>query len=286
MSFTFRARIAGIVSVALLLLSAPGSLAGTSYQPDAEIRLGSGSYVGDTIVNTTGLAQAVSNSGVVGQKMTFFIRIRNDSCCFADTFKVKRSGLFHEGYRVRYYDAGGTDVTGQINAGTFTTPQLDALGAEEYVMRATVKIRPLATACSHVTRLIIVTSIGDPARKDAVRFAASLDPNCPPTANDDANSITEDAAPDAVFGNVFANDSDPDGDPLTVTSVEAPQYGFFSINVDNGNYSYTLDNTNTAFLTLDDSQTLPESIDYEVSDGHGGTDTATLLITIHGTTDP
>ena len=144
----------------------------------------------------------------------------------------------------------------------------------------------MATACSHVTRLIIVTSIGDPARKDAVRFAASLVPNCPPTANDDANSITEDAVPDAVFGNVFANDSDPDGDPLSITSVEAPQYGFFSINNANGSYSYTLDNTNLAFETLDDGETLLESIEYEVSDGHGGTDTATLMITIHGATDP
>ena len=83
-------------------------------------------------------------------------------------------------------------------------------------------------------RLITVTSVNDLQQKDAVGFSASLDPNCLPSANDDANSITEDATPDTVFGNVIDNDTDPDGDPLTITTVETTQYGTISINVPTG----------------------------------------------------
>ncbi len=173
-----RARIAGLLSVCLLMLSAPGALAGSPYLPDAEIRLGSGSYVGGYIFNETGTNQAVANSGVVGQKLTFFIKLTNrSSSANVDSFRVKRSNGFTNGYRVRYYDAANNDVTWAVTTGTFTTPSL-AAGAE-YVMRATVKIRSLATACSSTSRLITVTSVGNTGNRDAVRFTAALAPFCP-----------------------------------------------------------------------------------------------------------
>ena len=53
----------------------------------------------------------------------FWISIQNDGVA-ADTFKVKRSGFFHDGYKVRYIDANGVDVTGKVNVGSFTTPPL------------------------------------------------------------------------------------------------------------------------------------------------------------------
>ncbi len=75
---------------------------------------------------------------------------------------------------MRYYDAAGTDVTGKVNAGTFTTPEL-ALGGQKYVMRATVKVRSMATEGSSTTRLLTVSSVNAPAFRDSVRFMAALD---------------------------------------------------------------------------------------------------------------
>lgn len=99
----------------------------------------------------------------------------------------------------------------------------------------------------------------------------------------DTASITEDAVPDTVSGNVLANDSDPDT-VLAVTNtgtLSGPSaYGSFSI-ASNGDFTYTLDNGNTTVDALNDGETLTESFDYEVTGGA----TATLTVTIDGATD-
>jgi Bacterial Ig domain len=290
MALTLPARTAGVLAICLLMLGAPGAMAGTSYQPDALIRLGSGSYVGNSIFNTNALNQAVFNTGVIGQKLTFFILIENEGA-FLDSFKVKRSGLFRTGYRVRYYDAANNDVTGQVNHGTFTTPSIGGLGAgDPYVMRATVKVRSLATPCSLVTRLMTVSSVGNPNVKDAVRFtAARATPglNCAPVAVNDTNSITENAA--SVSGNLFANDIDPDGDPIVLGPVDlVPPFYMptISTTASTGAYACFLDNGNAAVDALNNGQLLTAVFNYRVTDGNGGvSNTATLTITIHGVTD-
>jgi VCBS repeat-containing protein len=106
-----------------------------------------------------------------------------------------------------------------------------------------------------------------------------------PVAEDDANSVKEDAAPNPVLGNVLVNDSDPDGDTLSVTSAGtfSLSHGTLVMHAD-GSYSYTLDNTDPAVNALNDGQTLTDTFTYSVSDGHGGTDSAKLTITIRGTT--
>ena len=125
MALVTRARLAGIVAISLLMLSAPGALAGTNYQPDASIHEGSSSYVGESVFNLNATKQTVSGTGVIGDKLTFWIKIENVGA-LADTFKVKRSSGYTNGYRVRYYNAAGTDVTGKVNVGSFTTPRTAA----------------------------------------------------------------------------------------------------------------------------------------------------------------
>jgi len=172
MAHITRARIAGILAISLLTLSAPGAMAG-SLAVDAAIRRGSDvSYTGQGTINTTGAGQEVLNSGVVGQKLTFFIKITNVGS-FLEQFKVKRSAGFNSGYRVRYYDASNNDVTWQVTQGTFMTPFLSPAGVGHYEMRVTVKIRTQATVCSFTSRLITVTSTVN-SDKDAVRFTAEL----------------------------------------------------------------------------------------------------------------
>jgi len=146
-------------------------------QHDVLIRPGfSPAYTGDNIFNTTATDQAVSNTGVVDQKLTFFIKIQNKAVG-TDSFKVKRSSGFTDGYRVRYYDAANNDVTGRVSKGTFTTPSLGP--SAEYVMHATVKVRSLATLCSFTSRRITVSSASNSNVRDAVRFTAALAPGCP-----------------------------------------------------------------------------------------------------------
>jgi|APSaa5957512493_1039668.scaffolds.fasta_scaffold00377_4 VCBS repeat-containing protein len=68
----------------------------------------------------------------------------------------------------------------------------------------------------------------------------------------------------------LANDSDPDGDPLTLASLASgPFHGLAVINPDG-----TLD------YTADDNFDGSDTILYVVSDGHGGTSTASIVISV------
>ena len=121
--------------------------------------------------------------------------------------------------------------------------------------------------------------------------------NLLPVAVDDTATPTEDAA---VSGNVITDalsgdaDTAPDPDPLTVVSavqgttaitigseVTLAGGGKLKLNSD-GSYTF---NPGTAYNGLDAGETATETITYTVSDGNGGTDTATLVITIGGVND-
>ncbi len=108
--------------------------------------------------------------------------------------------------------------------------------------------------------------------------------NHPPLAVDDAASVNA-SRPESLSDNVLGNDSDPDGDPLTVTEHGAAQYGNLVLNPD-GSWSYTLDMNNPAVAKLPPGGTLSEEVSYTVSDGKGGTSTAKLVITITMPDDP
>jgi VCBS repeat-containing protein len=138
-----------------------------------------------------------------------------------------------------------------------------------------------------------------------------------PLAVDDTNAITEDATPNTATGNVITGtgspnttaDSDPENDTLTITALRtgtegaggsttavtsgttsangtllAGSYGAITLGAD-GSYSYALDNTNVTVNALRNGQSLTETFTYTLSDGHSGTDTAQITITISGNSD-
>ena len=80
---------------------------------------------------------------------------------------------------------------------------------------------------------------------------------------------------------MLTNDSDPDGNTLVVTNAGtfALAHGTLDIHAD-GSYTFTLDNSNPAVDALNNGQTLVDSFTYGISDGHGGTSSASLDITI------
>lgn len=74
--------------------------------------------------------------------------------------------------------------------------------------------------------------------------------------------------------NVLANDSDPDGDGLSVTSVTDPPNGTAAISS-----GYVVYMPDTYYLGTD-------SFAYTVSDGNGGADTATINVTVNEPSGP
>jgi hypothetical protein len=96
--------------------------------------------------------------------------------------------------------------------------------------------------------------------------------NDPPIANDDTATVAEDSSSNLI--NVLINDNDPDGDSLSIASVTNPPHGSATTN---GNY---------VFYTPDPDYFGPDSFSYTMSDGHGGTDTALVTVTIAAISDP
>ncbi len=92
-----------------------------------------------------------------------------------------------------------------------------------------------------------------------------------PIAADD-NATTPEDTPITVA--VLANDSDPDGDALIVTSVTTPTHGAAVLNPDN-TITYTPDANYNGIGGLP-----PDSFSYTISDGQGGSATATVTITV------
>ena len=130
---------------------------------------------------------------------------------------------------------------------------------------------------------ISVTDANGVTRGDNLDIAIT---DSTPSAVNDVNSITEDATPNSVTGNVLGNDSvgaDANATPVTAANV-ALSYGTLTLN-SNGSYSYALNNGNTAVNALKTGQSLTDSFTYTLTDGDGDTSTATLTVTINGRTD-
>ena len=93
--------------------------------------------------------------------------------------------------------------------------------------------------------------------------------NQPPSATDDtATTITNKVI---VISNVLSNDTDPDGDILSIASVDSRSKNLGFIVNNNGNFTYT---PPKSFKGTD-------SFQYTISDGHKGTDSATVVITVN-----
>ncbi|MBY8978061.1 tandem-95 repeat protein [Rhodobacteraceae bacterium NNCM2] len=92
-----------------------------------------------------------------------------------------------------------------------------------------------------------------------------------PEADADQATVAEDGDVDI---NVLKNDSDPDGDNISVTSVGQPAHGTVTINND-GTLNYTPDANYSG----------TDSFSYTLRDAKGGTDTGQVTITVTQTPD-
>ena len=93
-----------------------------------------------------------------------------------------------------------------------------------------------------------------------------------PSAADDVATVDYESAPTLI--DVLANDSDPDNDPLTITAVSTPAHG--TAQIASGGISYTP----AAGYSGNDSFT------YTISDGRGGTASASVTVTVNPPVDP
>lgn len=126
------------------------------------------------------------------------------------------------------------------------------------------------TATSTGTYYLAASAAFNSGTGDYLLTAARDTSNRAPDALNDRYSTTENKP---VSGNVRTNDSDPDGQTLTITLQQAPQFGSLSLQPD-GRFTYTPQADYAG----------PDSFTYVASDG-SLSDTATVTITVSATND-
>ncbi|HEX4348555.1 MAG TPA: putative Ig domain-containing protein [Vicinamibacterales bacterium] len=114
----------------------------------------------------------------------------------------------------------------------------------------------------------VTLKVSDPyGGTSTVTFKWTVVPNRPPVAVSDSVTISKGGS---ITVNVLANDSDPDGDSIKITGIS----GYY-------NGTAQLTNNNTAIYYKPTSSFVGTTqFAYTISDGKGGTATATLRITV------
>lgn len=101
----------------------------------------------------------------------------------------------------------------------------------------------------------------------------------PTAANDGGVGFITGESASFTTASVLGNDSDPDGDSITVVDVDdSLTQGTVTDNGD-GTFSY---DPNGQFDYLDAGETATDEFTYTIDDGNGGADTATVTVTIEG----
>jgi VCBS repeat-containing protein len=135
--------------------------------------------------------------------------------------------------------------------GAFTyAPSGDYFGDDSFTYRATD-----GTALSNVATVSITVNPVNDA----------------PVANSDLSATAEDSQ---VSVAVLGNDTDVDGDSLSITGVGAPIHGTAVINGSSIDYTPVLNYSGS------------DSFTYTISDGNGGTATGTVTVTVNPVNDP
>jgi hypothetical protein len=116
-------------------------------------------------------------------------------------------------------------------------------------------------------RQFVITYKGNDGNDVVLHFAQRV--NHAPMANGDGYGLVANAPLTVPAAGVLANDSDPDGDPITAILVSGPAHGSLSLNSD-GSFAYT--------PAL--GYTGGDSFTYKANDGQADSNVATVSLTV------
>jgi len=197
----------------------------------------------------------------------FFLRAATDS---------SGAQVFKYGTAVRNFDASiiYTDQ-GNLDAGAF-----DSTSKTVTLKVAVSKLNAILTAAGRPTLgpgsvlaglrgQAFTNAQGNNVKIDSTRGGTQFRFNRPPTAVDDSYGVDEHWILAVPPPGLLANDTDPDGDPLTAILVSGPSHGQVTLAA-SGAFVYTPDTTFSG----------SDSFSYKVNDGNDDSGPATVTITV------
>jgi hypothetical protein len=169
--------------------------------------------------------------------------------------------------------AGGTDGSTPL----VVTLNANANNAAVQALARDVAYSNVSDNPSGADRTVNVTvTDGDGGTSNVPTATVHVTPvNDAPVANDDAKTAVKNHAATYTEASLTANDTDAEGNTITITAVHNGTNGTV---VQNGDGTITFTPTANYFG--------PATFTYDVSDGHGGTDTATVNVDVKPNTPP
>ena len=247
----------------LTLTGASGASDGTlaiaggqvTYTPDADFN-GSDSF---------GYAISDGNGGTANGTVTVTVAAINDApVAVANAFSVNEDAL------AANFDVVANDTDVDLDALSLLSVGTPTNGGTATLNAGLLSYAPAANVNGTETVSYVVTDGGLNATGTVTFTIASV--NDAPVAQNDTGSTPQDTA--GIF-NVLANDSDLDLDALLVTGVSQGTSGAVVISNAGADVTYT---PNSGFVGSD-------LFSYTVSDGNGGTDTASVAVTVSNVND-
>ncbi|HNN46469.1 MAG TPA: retention module-containing protein, partial [Azospira sp.] len=181
------------------------------------------------------------------------------------------------------------DTNGDGTAENFTagqTASIAGVGTLTIGTNGAYTFTPLANYAGPVPVATYSISDGN-GGTDSATLTLTMGSNTPPVATDNSAPVTEDTP---VSGNVLTDgtaDSDPDGNPLTVTGFAIDTNGDGTPEAFTAGQTATIPGVGTLTIGTNGAYTFTPAPDYTgaipvasytISDGLGGTDTATLTL--------
>jgi hypothetical protein len=258
---------------------------GTITNDDSDVKvelLGASSVLEDGASN---LVYTLTRTGFLGNALTVNLTVSGTASLTGDYAQDFATFNTANGAATVTFAANSSTATVTINPTVDGTPE-----ADETVILTLAANGTIATTGGY--------SVGLPS---AATGTILDDDNQNPVATDDNFTAAEDGP--TVTGNLITGnngngvDSDADaGNVLSIASIDIPGLGTgLAVGVEhtfpsgatitvNGDGSFTFDPA-AAYQNLDDAETTPETFTYTLSDGAGGSDTATVTVTISGVDD-
>ncbi len=201
------------------------------------------------------------------------MRVRLSGGSAGDLLSIQNqgSGPGQIGFSAPQVSFGGV-VIGTISGGAYPAPLVITLNSNATPAAAEALARNITfsnpSAAPKPGSRVATFKVSDDKSLSSAEASKTITINVLPVASDDTASVTINSSAQPI--DVLANDSDADKDSLTVTGVTQGGHGTVAIGAGGAHVTYT-----PALDYLG-----PDSFTYQVSDGRGGSASASVQVTV------